>query len=469
MVQIIEMLIPASNKRTRPGIKMTPKYITIHETDNTNVRANALAHARLQYNGNARTASWHLQVDDEKEVYQSLPFNEIGLHAGDGKGQGNRASIGIEICVNQDGNYKTAVANAIKVVKYLLKQYPSITHVEVVQHNKWSGKNCPRHLRAGDWGINWSQFIAGVRGATSSATKPTTPPKYETTNTSFKIGSKVRVKKSAKTYATGQPIADFVKGTTYTVMQRGSNRMLLKEIMSWVRTSDLELVSGSSGTPSKPTNSNTQGSSPKATVGAKVTLKTSATHYATGEPIPASVKGKTYTIQQVGSGRVLLKEIYSWVKNADVGIGGSSSGSSSGTSSSSKKAKVGQTVTLSKSATRFATGEPILSSAKGKKYKILQVKSDRVLLDKIMSWVLLKDVGLDSASTSSAKKSNKASTPTFKVGSKVKIKNSAKTYSRANAAIPARFKNKSYTIQQVGANDVLLKELYSWVRKSDVQ
>jgi glucan-binding YG repeat protein len=31
---------------------------------------------------------------------------------------------------------------------------------KVVQHNKWSGKNCPRHLRAHDRGMNWEQFIS---------------------------------------------------------------------------------------------------------------------------------------------------------------------------------------------------------------------------------------------------------------------------------------------------------------------
>src|SRR5690625_4285326 len=56
----------------------------------------------------------------------------------------------------------------------------------------------------------------------------------------------------------------------------------------------------------------------------------------------------------------------------------------------------------------------------------------------------------------------------FKVGQKVKIKSSAKKYSRVNVTIPSRVKGKSYTIQQVGKNDVLLKEIESWVRKTDV-
>src|SRR5699024_6076429 len=61
-------------------------------------------------------------------------------------------------------------------------------------------------------------------------------------------------------------------------------------------------------------------------------------------------------------------------------------------SKKNKSLKVGQRVTLKKSATRFATGERIADFAKGKKYKIIQVKSDRVLLDGIMSWVYKKDV-----------------------------------------------------------------------------
>ena len=53
-------------------------------------------------------------------------------------------------------------------------------------------------------------------------------------------------------------------------------------------------------------------------VGDKVKIKSSATHYATGQTIPNWVKGQTYTIQQVKSDRVLLKEIISWVFKKDV-------------------------------------------------------------------------------------------------------------------------------------------------------
>ncbi|WML41246.1 N-acetylmuramoyl-L-alanine amidase [Neobacillus sp. OS1-2] len=108
-MNIIQRFIPASNKETRPGIKMIPKYITIHETDNPGAGADASAHARLQERGNDRTASWHLQIDDH-EAIQSIPFNEIAWAAGDGRnGPGNQTSIHIEICVNADGNFQKAV------------------------------------------------------------------------------------------------------------------------------------------------------------------------------------------------------------------------------------------------------------------------------------------------------------------------------------------------------------------------
>ena len=59
-----------------------------------------------------------------------------------------------------------------------------------------------------------------------------------------------------------------------------------------------------------------------------------------------------------------------------------------------------------------------------------------------------------------------------KVGSKVKIDSSAKYYGgqSTNVLIPKELKNKSYTVQQLGYNNkqVLLKELYSWVKISDL-
>ena len=109
-IKIIQDFIPKGRKN-RPGYPMTPKYITIHETGSFGKGANAKAHAKYIKSDDAanRPASWHFTVDDT-EIYQHLPLNENGWHAGDGEsGIGNRQSIGIEICVNSDGNFEKAV------------------------------------------------------------------------------------------------------------------------------------------------------------------------------------------------------------------------------------------------------------------------------------------------------------------------------------------------------------------------
>src|SRR5699024_287778 len=151
------------------------EYITIHETDNTNKGADADAHARLQANGNSRSASWHYQVDD-KEIVQSFSDDKQCWAAGDGRGNGNLNSIHIEICVNSDGNFKKAVANAVKLVEILMDKY-NIPVKNVVQHNHWSNKNCPRNLRSGAKGVFWYEFVKDIGGtSTSKPSKPQTKP-----------------------------------------------------------------------------------------------------------------------------------------------------------------------------------------------------------------------------------------------------------------------------------------------------
>jgi hypothetical protein len=84
---------------------MRPTFITIHSTDNRSRSADALHNALAMNKGlrgrHNRTGflTWHFTVDDHS-IYQSLPTNETGEHA-DYEGQGNRSSIGIEMCVNR--------------------------------------------------------------------------------------------------------------------------------------------------------------------------------------------------------------------------------------------------------------------------------------------------------------------------------------------------------------------------------
>lgn len=100
MVKIIQALIPKQH-RNRPGNTMKPLYITVHNTSNSAKGANSASHAAFVARSSTGV-SWHYTVDDQV-IYQHLPLNENGWHAGDGRGTGNMKSIGIEICENADG------------------------------------------------------------------------------------------------------------------------------------------------------------------------------------------------------------------------------------------------------------------------------------------------------------------------------------------------------------------------------
>ena len=142
-------------RRNRPGRDTNPgAYITIHETGNAAKGADAAAHgAYLDSDAGERDmVSWHYTVDDHA-IVQHLPDYETAYHAGDGKaGPGNTTSIGIEICVNAGGDFEAAKANAAALVRLLMEEH-GIPLDNVVQHNRWNGKDCPKTIRAtaGAW------------------------------------------------------------------------------------------------------------------------------------------------------------------------------------------------------------------------------------------------------------------------------------------------------------------------------
>jgi N-acetylmuramoyl-L-alanine amidase CwlA len=143
----------------------TISYVTIHNTGNYNPTANALHHAQYQRNGsNGRTASWHYSVDAQ-DIWQSFDDKRQCWHTG--TAPGNAESIGIEICVNDYDDFRQACDNAAWLTAELLQRY-DISMERVVQHNFWSGKDCPHELRSGVWDVNWSDFITAVEGHTDA-------------------------------------------------------------------------------------------------------------------------------------------------------------------------------------------------------------------------------------------------------------------------------------------------------------
>lgn len=102
---------------------------------------------------------------------------------------------------------------------------------------------------------------------------------------------------------------------TYTIVETSGNWGRLKSGAGWICLDYTNKVSSG--------NVPTQAQAKTFSKGQRVTLKTSANNYCTGQKIPSYIKGKTYTIMQVGSGNthpngVLLKEIMSWVYKSDV-------------------------------------------------------------------------------------------------------------------------------------------------------
>ncbi|MGN4822193.1 N-acetylmuramoyl-L-alanine amidase [Bacillus cereus group sp. MYBK139-2] len=161
-------IIPASNNN-RPQNAMSPKYITVHTTENTEKGADARAHANYLVNG-GDGKSWHFTVDSNR-IVQHLPINENGWHAGDGNtGTGNRQSIGIETCENSDGNFEKALANVAKLVKFLMGQI-GIGIGNVVPHQRWSGKYCPRPILNRTGGFEgFKSMVQGSNGSSGGST-----------------------------------------------------------------------------------------------------------------------------------------------------------------------------------------------------------------------------------------------------------------------------------------------------------
>lgn len=134
------------------------RYIVIHDTGNKAKGADSQAHFRY-FNGGERNASADFFVD-EKTILQVNDFARYyTYHVGDGKGKygiTNQNSIGIEICVNADGDYRRAFENAVELTKYLMKEL-SISAERVVRHFDASRKNCPASMNECNWWL-WQEF-----------------------------------------------------------------------------------------------------------------------------------------------------------------------------------------------------------------------------------------------------------------------------------------------------------------------
>lgn len=143
----------------RPGDKRTIKYVVIHETGNTAEGSDAASHSLYLREGKSGDTSWHYTVDDH-QIYHHIPDGEIAWHAGDRRTRdgGNLCGIGVELCVNADGDFEKTFDNGARLTAYLLHTY-DLKLGAVKQHADFMEKNCPQTIRDNK---RWPEFLGLV-------------------------------------------------------------------------------------------------------------------------------------------------------------------------------------------------------------------------------------------------------------------------------------------------------------------
>lgn len=138
-----------TNKKGRPGTKITPVGLVMHWTANTGKGANAKANRN--YFNSGVSASAHYIVDSE-EILQCVPENEMAYHVGAKKYKTNKFGsypnsklIGIEMCVNIDGVWSRTYANSVKLAADILKRH-KWTVANLYRHYDITGKDCPKMM-----------------------------------------------------------------------------------------------------------------------------------------------------------------------------------------------------------------------------------------------------------------------------------------------------------------------------------
>jgi len=164
-------LIPKGKYGRRLDRPMTPRFITIHSTQN--YTGNAYDHAKALKCGALRGGvcgymCWHFTVQDDVAI-QHMPTNERGEHA-DFDGPGNRYSIGIEMCEHKGNNLLQTMERTAELAA-LLMYYHDIPIENVVPHYHWPragynppNKDCPHFLMEnGKPKARWKWFVSRVQ------------------------------------------------------------------------------------------------------------------------------------------------------------------------------------------------------------------------------------------------------------------------------------------------------------------
>lgn len=197
MYPITEMLL-TPNTYSRPQRKISIRGIVIHWTANEGKGADADANRNFFENrkaGKTGFGSAHYIVDS-KQIVKCVPDNEMCYHVGSTtytkeaiakySTYPNATTIGIEICVNSDGNFMTALQQTIELAAYLCKRYGLNPATDITTHKAIVGwKDCPsfyvtpsysqKYFGTTDYAGQWKKFLNSV----AVVMNPPKPPKEE--------------------------------------------------------------------------------------------------------------------------------------------------------------------------------------------------------------------------------------------------------------------------------------------------
>lgn len=196
-VNLVKDMVPRGRHGRRVVRPMTPRYITVHSTQNYSKDADALRHALALKRGALRSPRrrggnrigyliWHFSIDQDR-VVQHMPTYEQGEHA-DFDGPGNRYSIGVEMCENRGNNRAATIERTAKLCAILMHEH-NIPLRNVVPHYHWPrrGKNpahkdCPHFLLDnGKPGRKWHWFQGRVNHYYQQYMPPPAPPQIAAT------------------------------------------------------------------------------------------------------------------------------------------------------------------------------------------------------------------------------------------------------------------------------------------------
>ena len=134
------------------------KYIVSHDTGKPGARANANSHYRY-FNSGDCSSSADFFIDDTQALCVNNYYKYYTWHCGDGNGRygiNNENSIGIEMCINSDGNRQKTIERTISLVRELMVEL-NIPIERVVRHYDASRKNCPGSMSKNNW-AEWYDF-----------------------------------------------------------------------------------------------------------------------------------------------------------------------------------------------------------------------------------------------------------------------------------------------------------------------